>query len=109
MAFSFPKSVVIGEYGINPQAPKGSHDKKSPPLATLYPERDRYLTVEPSRYYSQAFADREWRSMWAHAWTGAARPSHLSRMGAGFKYDLGRESFIIVRSSATQIRAFYNV
>jgi phenylpropionate dioxygenase-like ring-hydroxylating dioxygenase large terminal subunit len=109
MAFSFPKSVVIGEYGINPQAPKGSHDEKFPPLATLYPERDRYLTVEPSRYYSQEFADREWRSMWRHAWTCAGRASDVSRIGAWFKYDLGRESFIIVRSSATQIRAFYNV
>src|SRR5262245_7757949 len=97
MAFEFPASVVPGEYAITPDAAKGSHDEKFPPLGALYPERDRYLTVDPERYWSAAHMQREWDAVWTRAWTCAGRSSDLKGVGSWFKYDLGRESVIVVR------------
>jgi phenylpropionate dioxygenase-like ring-hydroxylating dioxygenase large terminal subunit len=109
MTFDFPASVVPGEYAIEPSAPKGSHDAKFPSFAALYPERDRYLTVDVARYHSAEHMQRERASMWHHTWTCAGRVSDLANIGSWFKFDLGAESFIVVRSSKSKIHAFYNV
>jgi phenylpropionate dioxygenase-like ring-hydroxylating dioxygenase large terminal subunit len=47
--------------------------------------------------------------MWTHTWTCAGRVSDLAKVGSWVKYDLGRESFLIVRTSKDEIKAFYNV
>jgi len=109
MTFEYPASVVPGEYAINPSAPKGSHDEKFPSFGALYPERDRYLTVDVGRYVSTDQLLRERNSLWNHTWTCAGRVSDVASVGSWFKYDLGSESFIIVRTKNNDIRAFYNV
>lgn len=109
MGFEFPKDVIPGIYAVTPDAPKGSHDEKFPPLEQLYPERDQFLTVEPSRYYSAEHMQREWDGLWSKVWTCAGRESDLKAVGHWFKYELGRESFIIVRSGENEVKAYYNV
>ena len=109
MQFEFPAAVVPGEYAIDPAAAKGSHDEKFPPLEQLYPERDRFLTVDPARYFSPEYMRREWAALWTHTWTCAGRISDLKASGHWLKYDLGPESIIIVRTGPEEIRAFYNV
>ncbi len=109
MTYEFPASVVPGEHAIAPDAPRDSHDRKFPSFSKLYPERDRYLTVDVARYFSAEHMQRERASLWHHTWTCAGRVSDLASVGSWFKYDLGNESFIIVRSSKTEIKAFYNV
>jgi phenylpropionate dioxygenase-like ring-hydroxylating dioxygenase large terminal subunit len=109
MPFEFPQEVVPGEYAINPGASAGSHDEKFPPLGTIYPQRDRYLQVDAERYYSPVRMQEEWDGLWTRVWTCAGRVSDLPSVGSWFRYDLGRESFIIVRSADKQIKAYYNV
>ncbi|MEC9358558.1 MAG: aromatic ring-hydroxylating dioxygenase subunit alpha [Pseudomonadota bacterium] len=109
MRFEFPKEIVPGEYAITPDAPAGSHDQKFPPLGDVYSERDRYLTVGPERYYSAEHMQREWDGLWTKTWTCAGRASDLNGVGHWFRYDLGRESFIVVRTADDTVEAFYNV
>jgi phenylpropionate dioxygenase-like ring-hydroxylating dioxygenase large terminal subunit len=109
MPFEFPASTVPGEYAINPDAAKGSHDEKFASFSALYPERDRYLTVDVARYQSTSQMHRERASLWNHTWTCAGRVSDVASVGSWFKYDLGNESFIVVRTKKQEIRAFYNV
>lgn len=109
MAYEFPKDVVIGEYAVSPDAPKGSHDEKFPPLHTLYPEASQFLTVDTARYWTQDHAAKEWDALWTKTWTCAGRVSDLPAVGHWFKYELGRESFIVVRSGDQETKAYYNV
>lgn len=109
VAFHYPKDIVPGEYAVAPDAVPGSHDEKSPPLAALYPERDRYLMVSPERYYSKDCMDAEWEGLWGRVWTCAGRVSDIPSIGSWFHYELGRESFIVVRSAEDRVEAFYNV
>src|ERR1700733_14402142 len=109
MSFEFPAEVVPGEYAIDPNAAKGTHDAKFPPLSALYPERDRYLTVDVERYFSRECMKRERDSLWSHSWSCAGRVEDSPSVGSWFKYDLGPESFIVVRTKKDQIKAFYNV
>ena len=107
--FDFPADIIPGEYAVTPNAPKGSHDEKFPPLAHLYPERDKYLNVDVARYYTNDYMQQEWDKIWTKTWTCAGRESDLPTVGTWFKYDLGLESFLVTRGSDNQIRAFYNV
>ena len=109
MRFEYPSSIVPGEYAVTPDAQPGTHDFKTPPLSAVTPERDQFLTVTADRYYSEAFKQREWNGLWTKTWTCAGRVSDIAEVNQWFKYDLGRESFFVIRSSASEIKAFYNV
>jgi phenylpropionate dioxygenase-like ring-hydroxylating dioxygenase large terminal subunit len=65
--------------------------------------------VDVRRYIDPAEAEREWEKFWTKIWTLAGIASDIPNPGDWFKYDLGRESFIVVRGDDHKIRAFYNV
>lgn len=65
--------------------------------------------VPPERYYSKQEADLEWEHMWTKSWCFAGVTHDLQKVGDYFKYDLGPESFIVVRSAPDRIQAFHNV
>lgn len=65
--------------------------------------------VSPDRYYSHEIHNREWECMWTKVWTLAGLVCDVPNVGDFLKYDLGRESFVIVRTAAEKIQAFYNV
>lgn len=109
MRFDFPANVMPGEYAVTPDAPEGSHDKKFQSFDETYPGRSRYLQVDPARYFSHERMQEEWDGLWTKTWTCAGRLSDIASIGQWFKYDLGRESFIIARTSPTEIKAYYNV
>jgi phenylpropionate dioxygenase-like ring-hydroxylating dioxygenase large terminal subunit len=85
-----------------------SADRKSPPLARLYPEKADYLILDAKRYYAANFAEQEWQKVWSRTWTCAGRAADIREPGEWFKYDLGRESLIVVRQRDLSIKAFYN-
>jgi phenylpropionate dioxygenase-like ring-hydroxylating dioxygenase large terminal subunit len=97
-----------GAWAIDPEAPVGSPSAKSPPLIELYPEIDRYRRIAAERYTSPEFMRREWQGIWSRSWTCAGRLSDLPVAGSWFKYELGAESFIVVRGADLVVRAFYN-
>lgn len=67
------------------------------------------ILVDRERYFSPEVASLEWERLWCRTWTIAGRVSDVPRVGDHFTYDLGRESFVVVRSTASEVRAFYNV
>lgn len=90
-------------------AGQGTSDEKLPPPQALYPELPSYRRVDAGRYSSPAAMAQEWDRMWSRTWTCAGRVSDVATPGSWFRYDLGRESFVIVRGRDGQIRALYNV
>lgn len=65
--------------------------------------------TDQEKYYSREVMEREWENLWSKTWTMAGRVSDLKRVGDWFTFELGRESFIIVRAADDSIKAFYNV
>lgn len=83
--------------------------KRNVSLSDLYPDIERFLTYPTDRYVKREWMEREWDSMWTQAWQIAGRGSDIPNVGDWFRYDVGKESFIMVRSAPGEVRAHYNV
>ena len=92
-----------------PDAEPGSPNRKSLPLAELYPEKSDYLVLDALRYHDASFAVSEWEGIWTKVWVCAGRLSDIAEAGEWFKFDIGRESLIITRQNDLSVKAFYNV
>ena len=90
---------------LDPEAPSGSPEAKAP-----YTDNGTG-TFDPSRYYSADYMEKEWRQLWTKVWTVAGFTCDIPEVGDYFTYDIGRESFIVVRTgtNTSDIEAFYNV
>ena len=64
-----------------------------------------------SRYSSKQEMDLEWTHLWCKAWAFAGLMQDLAEVGDYFRYNLGKESFIVVRTTpdADGVKAYYNV
>ena len=65
--------------------------------------------VDKRRYVDPAESALEWEKLWKKIWNMAGCASDIPERGDWFKYDLGKESFVVVRGDDDKIRAFYNV
>lgn len=83
--------------------------KRSETLAQLHPDVERFRTYTTDRYITREYAEREWSHMWTKVWQIAGRSADIPNVGDWFKYDIGSESFIVVRSAPGQLHGFYNV
>ena len=92
-----------GDFRINPDAPDGHIEAKWPD-----PDLGVEVLSDHGKYFRPEIADAEWENLWAQTWNLAGRVSDVPNVGDFFKFDLGPESFIVVRT-ADGIRAFYNV
>jgi carnitine monooxygenase subunit len=90
-------------YVVNPTAPNDSLEAKRPAV-------DNGVTVlDPERYYSREFMDKEWRHLWPRVWLLAAVTSDLPEEGDYSVFNIGRESILIVRQADGALKAFFNV
>jgi phenylpropionate dioxygenase-like ring-hydroxylating dioxygenase large terminal subunit len=64
---------------------------------------------DPARYFDREWMQAEWDRVWTKTWLLAAVTSDLKDAGDYVRFDIGSESFIIVRGDDGQIRAHYNV
>lgn len=64
---------------------------------------------DPDRYYSRAFRDAEWDRVFTRVWLLAGVESDIPDEGDWLRYDIGSESFVVVRQADGTVRAFYNV
>ena len=88
---------------VNPDAPPGSLEAKRPAV-------DNGLDVlDPARYYSREFMEKEWKHLWPRVWLLAGVTSDIPEEGDYVVFDHGHESFVLVRQADGGIRAFYNV
>ena len=81
-----------------------------------HPFNDRAARIDngtarlgPERYTDPAFAREEWDKVFAHSWLLAGPASDIPESGDFMKFDIGPESFIIVRDDEDMIHAHYNV
>ena len=101
--------------------PGGDVNRDIPPPAKLE-KAERGTPVEPApdpglpytlipkeRYTAEKYVALEWERLWKKVWNCAGREDDIPEPGDYFTYDLGKESFIILRDKAGDIRAFYNV
>ena len=63
----------------------------------------------PARYHDTGFAAAEWDKVFARTWLLAATVSDLREAGDFVKFDIGPESFIVVRGDDGDVHAHYNV
>ena len=87
---------------INPDAGGSDPERKFP-----FVDNGTGL-VDPGRYHDPGFARAEWERLWTRVWLIAGRASDIPNVGDWFKFDIGTQSLIVVRS-AEGIRAFHNV
>jgi phenylpropionate dioxygenase-like ring-hydroxylating dioxygenase large terminal subunit len=67
------------------------------------------LPMAGSRYYSPAFAAREWAAVWTRTWLLLCRADDVPEPGDFLVEEIGPESILVVRQEDGAIRAFYNV
>ncbi|KQM21064.1 aromatic ring-hydroxylating oxygenase subunit alpha [Novosphingobium sp. Leaf2] len=85
---------------------KGSQhpfDQPAPPIDNGHARPD------PIRYTSPEFFAREWEQVFARSWLLAAPASDIPEAGDWVKFDIGPESFIVVRQEDGSVAAHYNV
>jgi carnitine monooxygenase subunit len=64
---------------------------------------------DPARYYSREFWQAEWDRMFTRTWLLAGVVSDIPDTGDWFRFEIGSESFIVVRREDGGADAFYNV
>lgn len=87
-------------------------DGRSGPAGEKAPYID-YGTTPPdkSRYYSKEEMELEWKHLWMKTWAFAGLMQDIPEVGDWLRYNLGKESFIVVRTGTgpDDVKAFYNV
>jgi carnitine monooxygenase subunit len=64
---------------------------------------------DPDRYHDSRYKDAEWERLWTKTWLLACPSSDIRDDGDFAKFDIGTESFIIVRQEDGSVKAHYNV
>jgi len=65
--------------------------------------------LAPDIYYSRAAMALEHERLWPSVWLMACREQEIEKIGDYVVFDIAGESIVILRSSATEVKAFYNV
>lgn len=94
---------VVESWRVDPQATAASLEGKQP-----YVDNGTDI-VDPSRYYSREFMEREWDRMWTRVWLIAGVETDIRNPGDYTRFRIGQEEIICVRQPDGSVRAFYNV
>jgi carnitine monooxygenase subunit len=85
---------------------------RSGPTGEKAPHID-YGTSPPNkeRYYTEVEMQLEWEKLWLKTWAFAGLAQDIPKVGDYFRYNLGKESFVVVRAAPGDagIKAYYNV
>ena len=97
--FALERGEVTAEY-----------EQKSPyRLDALYQNIADYRTIATDRYINPAHKAEEEARMWSKVWLIAGVASDIPQPGDWFRFDIGKQSIIVVRSKPDEVNAFYNV
>jgi len=75
----------------------------------LQPEPVRPDFVPVGDYISKEFLQRENERLWPRVWLMACRVEELEKSGSFVTFDIVRDSILLVRQPAGEIKAFHNV
>ncbi|HKU40726.1 MAG TPA: aromatic ring-hydroxylating dioxygenase subunit alpha [Polyangiales bacterium] len=67
------------------------------------------LTLSTEIYLSKEYAQAEGTKLWARVWQHVGRVEELPEVGNFFSYEIGEDSFLIVRAAPDVIKAYHNV
>jgi phenylpropionate dioxygenase-like ring-hydroxylating dioxygenase large terminal subunit len=76
---------------------------------SVLPEDIRDDAVPKEVYYKQEYADIEAEKLWPFVWQLACRMEEIPEVGDFVVYDIIDDSIIVVRTSASEIKAYHNV
>lgn len=91
--------VTTGDWYVPPRNAKTPLDTPLDPADVLVPTR---------RYTEADYLEREFDLLWTRTWHLVCRESQVSASGDYLVYDLGKRSYLVVRGSDGQVRAFHN-
>lgn len=64
---------------------------------------------DPARYHAPEYWQAEWDRVFTRTWLLAGVESDIPEEGDWLRFDIGRESFVVVRQPDGGVKAFYNV
>lgn len=64
--------------------------------------------IAVDRYVMRAFHDREMAGMWSRVWQMACHLSEIPEIGNYITYEIGKRSFIVIRTGSNEVKAFVN-
>lgn len=82
-----------------------------PTTGPLLEKSEVYLgsdEISFDRFIDPAYHDLEMKAVWSKTWQVAAHESELADVGDTVVYNIGKWSILVVRSSETELRAYYN-
>ena len=82
--------------------------KASPAYATPSPKNMGTDDIAVTRYISREFHEKEISGMWSRVWQMACHETDIPDAGDFITYEIGLRSFIVVRVSETQVKAYPN-
>ena len=65
--------------------------------------------IDTERYISPEFAKLEWERMWTKVWLNAGPLADIPEVGDNFVHEIGRESFIFIRTAEDEVKGYYNI
>lgn len=74
---------------------------ESPP-----PRKHNDLSID--RYISREFHEREMERLWSRVWQFACREEHVPEPGDYLLYEIGRQSYIVMRTPSGAIKCYVN-
>lgn len=86
-----------------PQTTTYSDFPSGPPART-----GKKAVLDTDRYTAPAFMAREWQTVWTKTWLLAGIEQDVREPGDYFKFEIGREAIIVVRTEAGALAAFYD-
>jgi len=85
-------------------------------IGTPHPFNDKAPAIDhgagrptPERFHSRSYAEAEWNRVFARSWLLACTVSDVRETGDFARFDIGPESFIVVRAEDGSLKAHYNV
>ncbi|TDC55483.1 aromatic ring-hydroxylating dioxygenase subunit alpha [Actinomadura sp. KC345] len=88
------------------------HRLEYPPEAEfgeLHRPDPEHSYIDPKRYTSPEFLQREFDSLWSDIWQMACRAEQVAEPGDYHEYTIGRQSYLVVHGQDGRLRAFHNV
>jgi phenylpropionate dioxygenase-like ring-hydroxylating dioxygenase large terminal subunit len=75
-------------------------------LQSPAPRKHNDLSVD--RYISAEYHEQEMAKLWSRVWQFACREEHIPEAGDYTLYEIGSQSYIVIRSHAGDIKCFVN-
>lgn len=95
--------------GISYQELLDTDTHQVPDVLRLESPAPRELTdVSIDRYISADFHEREMTHLWSKVWQFACREEHIPEAGDYVLYEIGHQSYIVIRTTDGSIKSFVN-